>query len=1126
MTSGSGVLLAIVAAALLRLPSAHPDDLRPPTSPFTARFTTLNVIEQSSVSCWTAIGNCQVGGRDINRTILFVKICTPLTSRRKPVRNAFWHVLMCIALSGNVALNPGPPSAAAVCILCDRHGRSNQIKITCDNCHSIYHSACLRFTPKERTKFKAGGYICWSCSLPNFSDSLLDLRPDEPEEVCPQNSATRNRFRSQPRLFAFNARSLNNRKRRADTLAAIENSEADIICVTETWLSADHGDNEIIPSDFIVFRKDRTNCKRASGGTLIAARHHLNPCRHKHLEVGAEIVWIEVKMGELKILLGSAYRKPDGSAAYNDRLIASLDKVAEVKHLFDACILTGDFNLEVDWQDDPPRAGNAPATDFLGAFSELALTQLIKTATRTTATTSKILDLALCDTPALISSAIVVPGTSDHDALQLEFLVQQKVPSRVREIFDFKNVDWPALSQRFCDTFENISFVGAPIERCWEIWLQKYWQILAEIVPKKRLRPRKQTCAPWMTKELRSQIGKRDKIFARWQKNKTRGAREEYLVARKQVQKALRNSRDKWMWDLGRGPGGSKFFWDFVKSKTKISPSAGVFEVNGKNISEPEQVAAAFSEVFARNFNSATNYFPFMRRRPLAPQPPSLCDMSVNSVSVCIKLKQVKGNATPGPDGVQGVVLSKCAAALAPSLARLFNSSLQQGELPAGWKKAAVAPIPKSGNKALLENYRPISMTSLVGKALEKLVRDRVEQYFEENKLIPDCQHGFRQKRSCTTLLCRTIDSWAATLDQNCGAHVHVITLDWKKAFDRVPHDRLLSKLSYYGVNGKLIKWLECFLKGRTQFVVYGGAKSEPRDVLSGVIQGSVLGPLLFNIFVADLPPAIKSELAQYADDVTLWRHVKNISDVEQLQDDLDAIFAWCAANGMELNAAKCHVLDLTRARTPLRTAYTIGGAILEYSNIERILGVHVSSDLKWNRHTEIARGKAAKVLSFAARNLQGCTPRVKRLAYLTMVKPLMFYGTPAWHPSTQVNMKKFERVQNRALRFVHGRHISEAAKKELLSVQQQLKYNDLTFFRKCRDGETNMNAMARITVGRVMRNTDGEHRLIPPKARTDLGLQSFSFRLAQQWNSLPSELKSCPAPDFPKLCKCFVMSD
>ncbi|CAB3387866.1 Hypothetical predicted protein [Cloeon dipterum] len=413
-------------------------------------------------------------------------------------------------------------------------------------------------------------------------------------------------------------------------------------------------------------------------------------------------------------------------------------------------VVQGDFNLDADWLQNPPRAGQAPAAEFLGTFSELALQQLVQNATRTTDTTAKILDLVLCDAPAFVASVTIVPGTSDHDAILLDFAVTQRATTTVREFFDFKNADWPAK----------------------------------------------------------------------------------------------------------------------------------------------------------------------------------------------------KGNATAGPDGVQGCVLLRCAAALAPSLARLFNYSLQQCSLPAGWKTFAVVPIPKTGKKSLLENYRPISMTSLVGS----------------------------------------------------------------------------------------------FLQGRNQYVVYNGAKSELLEVYSGVVQGSVLGPLLFTKYVADLPAAVKAQIAQYADDVTLWKQIGSSEEAGELQNDLDALFACFASNGMELNAAKCHVMD--------------------YNDTERFLGVHVSNDLRWNKHTEIARGKAAKVLSFAARNLYGCTPRVKRLAYLTMVKPLMFYGTPAWHLSTQCNIQKFERVQNRALRFVHGWHVSEKARKELLTVHQQLSHNDLIFFRKCLDGETGMDAM------------------------------------------------------------------
>ncbi|CAB3379843.1 Hypothetical predicted protein [Cloeon dipterum] len=211
-----------------------------------------------------------------------------------------------------------------------------------------------------------------------------------------------------------------------------------------------------------------------------------------------------------------------------------------------------------------------------------------------------------------------------------------------------------------------------------------------------------------------------------------------------------------------------------------------------------------------------------------------------------------------------------------------------------------------------MKNYRPINVTSLVGKTLERIVRDKTLEYLEKENVIPSCQHGFRAKRSCKTLLTGTVDSWTAILDATSGAHIHAVFLDWSKAFDKVPHPRLLSKLQHYGIDGQLLKWYENFLVGRTQFVRFHGASSEPSEVASGVVQGSVLGPLLFNIFVADLPEMVKnSTLIQYADDATVFNKITSQEDADDLQEDLCNIDIWCANNGMILNAKQCKVMPI-----------------------------------------------------------------------------------------------------------------------------------------------------------------------------------------------------------------------
>jgi ribonuclease P/MRP protein subunit RPP40 len=319
--------------------------------------------------------------------------------------------------------------------------------------------------------------------------------------------------------------------------------------------------------------------------------------------------------------------------------------------------------------------------------------------------------------------------------------------------------------------------------------------------------------------------------------------------------------------------------------------------------------------------------------------------------------------------------------------------------------------------------------------------------------------------------------------------------------------------------------WISSFLTGRTQSVVFSGAQSEPTEVISGVIQGSVLGPLLFNIFVADLPNNIKTQMVQYADDCTVYNEIRTQMDIDELQDDLHTTDLWCNNNGMELNSKKCKIMDITHAQLPLNNVvYKIGNSELAYVKVERLLGVNISDDLKWNHHTDIVRAKAAKVLSFAARNMQGCTPRVKRMAYQSLVKPIMFYATPAWTPALKVNTQKLVKVQKRALRFIYKNNAPPPRQQNIMPIEMQLRYNDLVFFKSCLSGATDFDPMGRIIEGRIMRGVEGEHRrLIPPRVRSEFGQSAYSFRIVSPWNNLPPALKDCPFSHFKTPCRQYL---
>ena len=252
------------------------------------------------------------------------------------------------------------------------------------------------------------------------------------------------------------------------------------------------------------------------------------------------------------------------------------------------------------------------------------------------------------------------------------------------------------------------------------------------------------------------------------------------------------------------------------------------------------------------------------------------------------KLLKLHENKAQGPDGIHPMILKQCADILAKPLSPIFKSSYRLGIVPENWKTAIVAPIRKKGSKHEASNYRPISLTSVVCKVMEAIIKDKVVLSLQEGSIITDRQHGFVRGRSCLTNLLEAFESWTRLLDE--GYEVDVIYLDYSKAFDSVSHKGLLTKLKFYEISGELYSWIESFLSGRKMRVQVGCVLSDWEDVLSGVPQGSILGPLLFVLFVNDLPDWVSSRILMFADDTKIWSRISNLAESAMLQKDLNCL--------------------------------------------------------------------------------------------------------------------------------------------------------------------------------------------------------------------------------------------
>ena len=278
-------------------------------------------------------------------------------------------------------------------------------------------------------------------------------------------------------------------------------------------------------------------------------------------------------------------------------------------------------------------------------------------------------------------------------------------------------------------------------------------------------------------------------------------------------------------------------------------------------------------------------------------------ELEITNETVEKSLSSMKAEKSQGPDMIHPRILKETSSQIIEQLTKLFRQSLDEAKLPEDWKKANVTALFKSGERKLPENYRPISLTSVVCKLMERIIRNKIVDHMESNNLFAKQQHGFRAGRSCTTQLLEFMEEVTEAIDR--GEEVDVIYLDFANAFDKVPHKRLLSKLKGYGIKGKIYDWIKDFLSNRKQQVVINGKFSHWIRVTSGIPQGSVLGPILFLIFINDLPDVLNCCMKLFADDAKLYMPIINCHDEEILQQNLDNSDIWAEIWDMDFNTKK-----------------------------------------------------------------------------------------------------------------------------------------------------------------------------------------------------------------------------
>ena len=809
------------------------------------------------------------------------------------------------------------------------------------------------------------------------------------------------------------------------------------------------------------------------------------------------------------------YRPTDRNFQYLEELCLCAEKISR-KFKNAVLWIGGDLNLpDINWKTMTIEGHAYPKCineRFLECLENCGLQQMVTFPTRLKNT----LDLFLTNRPSLVNKCAPLPGIGDHEIVYTESgIAPQRCKPVKRKIHLWKKASTNSMKEQ-CYKFQQDFCVkysaASPIHQMWSDIKSTLLAILDKGVPSKMTSSRFNQ--PWITRSIKRLTRRKKRSFTKARKTKCSKDFQRYQQLKKTTRSACKRAYSDFLNNIisPESTTNPKKFWGFIKSKKCDNSGVSPLKANNgvtysDSMTKANILNTQFSSVFNKNEDKTT-----IKNKGPSPYP-SMDSITVSTEGVQKLLDGLNIHKASGPDGIPSRLLKELSHELAPVLALFFQASINQGILPDDWKKANVVPIFKKGERNKAENYRPVSLTSIICKTLEHVLCSQILGHCDLHNILTDAQFGFRKRRSCETQLLLTIQDLASNIDVK--GQTDAIFLDFSKAFDKVPHERLLHKLNYYGIGGNINQWVRNFLENRTQQVTIDGAASQPAPVLSGVPQGSVLGPLLFLLFINDLPDCVSpgTTARLFADDCVLYRNIKTEEDATILQQDLDHLQQWESDWKMEFHPKKCQAIHCTNKKQFIQRPYTIHNHTLEEVDSAKYLGVNIHKTLSWNHHINSVTNKANSTRAFLQRNIYQCPRKTKELCYKTLVRPIVEYSSIIWDPLTATYIHKLEMVQRRYARFVCGEYRTTSSVTAMIN---QLQWPTLQ--------ERRAQAKATMMYRIVNNIVDVPHTFLTPTvalrghssrfhipfARIGVYRQSFFPDSIRIWNELPQALINC----------------
>ena len=916
------------------------------------------------------------------------------------------------------------------------------------------------------------------------------------------------------------------------------------VSVTETWVKQYNTDGQMTIRNYNLFRTDRRS--RIRGGVALYIHNSIVvddywSFDNKFCEVGIA----HLKSSSTVIIV--LYRPQDTSLPnFTDALQFIRNHMNSLDDSY-TYFITGDFNFpDANWDTFTAGSGCTKATSdsvrlLFNLMEKYLLDQIVNTPTRTNP--NNILDLFITNRNDVILDVLSTKSSlSDHNVVKIpisySFDEHFSPPcSNISEERSFRNLDFTKANYDLIavklNTFNWSDVQSASPETFPERFQCLVLDVCYEYVPIKQVTY--ENAKHCKKKRSANMARKKRKLLARIFALKFHNPKSSKIaklesqlhsIEEERKNKIITSKAKHEQKAISTIKSNPSFFYRYVKkfarTKSRIGP---LKHPCGSATADPKTMANILQEQYISAFSDPQ--CPDKQDPTFAEASVSLSEIKFSSELIAKAIDEINMSSAAGEDGFPSCLLKMCKDSLCEPIYLIWKESFNSGHIPSSLKRQLITPVFKKGSRLLPSNYRPIALTSNIIKIFERVIRSQLVSYLETHHLISNNQHGFRKGFSCLSeLLCHYEEVLSHV--NNDYADTDVLYLDFAKAFDKVDHSLLLQKLLRYGIKGKLHKWISSFLKDRFQSVIVDGMKSYPALVLSGVPQGTVLGPILFIIFMNDIELSVKnSNIKCFADDSRLSKSIQTADDRTSLQEDLNNVLIWAKHNNMSLNENKFELLQYHASSRNFNVlielpfvvyenCYLANSTLIEPVDVVTDLGVSMGRDFSFRTHicdiVKKARNKFSWILSsFKTRSVQSILTLFKSL-----VRPILEYCCVVWCPSTVSDISLLEGVQrtvtSKIVSVNHLNYWDRLKELKLMSLQRRNERYTIIYMYKILHNKVPNH------IGVVFQNNArlGIKAKIPslPRFKNRLSLYDASFSVCGPilWNLVPKVVNSAPS--------------